>query len=124
MSRTSLNRLLNASTLSSGSSNTSMMDQGTTERSSSKLDFEKNVKERRIIKVGSGVYSGYTQDYLIASRIYAGKVSWPPDRHGHCYKIIIPYGLRLPPEYNYSASASPWPRIIFWLLSSSLGYII
>ena len=82
MSRTSMNRVLNASTLSSGSSNTSMMDQGTTERSSSKLDFEKNVKERRVIKVGSGVYSGYTQDYLITSRIYAGKVSWPPDHHG------------------------------------------
>ena len=60
MSRTSMNRVLNASTLSSESSNTSMMGQGTTERSSSKLDFEKNVKERREIKVGSGVYSGYT----------------------------------------------------------------
>ena len=31
-------------------------------------------------------------------------------------------GLGLPPEYNYSASASPWPHIIFWLPSSSLGY--
>ena len=68
--------------MSSGSSNTSMMDQGPTERSSSKLDFEKNVKERRVIKVGSGVYSGYTQDYLIGSQIYTGKINWPPDRHG------------------------------------------
>ena len=37
--------------------------------------------------------------------------------------LYIAYGLELPPESNYSASASPWPHIIiFWLLSSSLGY--
>ena len=45
MARMSMNRVLNAFTLSSGSLNTSMIDQGPTERSSSKLDFEKNVKE-------------------------------------------------------------------------------
>ena len=100
-----------------------MMDQGTTERSSSKLDFDKNVKARRVIKVGSGVYSGYTQDYLIDSRVYAGKVNWPPDATDNRYKIVIPHGLGLLPEYNYSASASPRPHIIFWLPSSSLGYI-
>ena len=29
---------------------------------------------------------------------------------------------RRPPEYNYSALASPQPSIIFWLPSSSLDY--
>ena len=55
MSRTSMNRLLNASTLSSGSLNRSMMVQGTKESSSSKVDFEENLKERRVIKVGGGL---------------------------------------------------------------------
>ena len=55
MFRTSMNRLLNASILSSQSSNSSMMDQGTTEISFLKLDFEKNLKERRVIKVGGGL---------------------------------------------------------------------
>ena len=54
MSRTSMNRVLNASTLSSGSLNASIMDQGTKERSSSKVDVKKNLKERRVIKVGGG----------------------------------------------------------------------
>ena len=55
MSRTSMNRLLNASTLSSGSLNRSMMVQGTKERSSSKVDFEENLKEQRVINVGGGL---------------------------------------------------------------------
>ena len=55
MSRTSMNRLLNVSTLSSGSSNTLMMDQGTKERSASKMDFEKFLRERWLIKVGGGL---------------------------------------------------------------------
>ena len=38
------------------------------------------------------------------------------------YKIVIAHGLGLPPECNYLASASPRPRNIFWLQSSSLGY--
>ena len=32
-----------------------MMDQGTKERSFSQLDFEKFLKERRVIKVGGGL---------------------------------------------------------------------
>ena len=29
-----------------------------------------------------GVYSQYTRDYLMGSRIYAQKTNWPPDCHG------------------------------------------
>ena len=62
-------------------------------------------------------------DYLMGLRIYAQKVNWPHDRQGQWgYKIVIAHGLGLPPEYNYLASALPWPRIIFWLVSLSLGY--
>ena len=43
------------STLSSGSSNTLMMDQGTKERSASKMVFEKFLKEQWVIKVGGGL---------------------------------------------------------------------
>ena len=33
------------------------------------------------------------------------------------YRIVIAHGLGLLPEYNHSASALPWPHIIFWLPS-------
>ena len=57
------------------------------------------------------------------SWIYARKVNWPPDRPLTMrYKLVIAHGLGLPPEYKYSALVSPQPHIVFWLLSSSLGY--
>ena len=45
----------------------------------------------------SGVYSGYTQHYLIGSRIYARKVNWPPDPWTMGYIRVIPHRLGLPP---------------------------
>ena len=38
------------------------------------------------------------------------------------YKLVIIHFLGLPAKYNYSALASPWPRIVFCLQPLEVGY--
>ncbi|MDA8002233.1 MAG: hypothetical protein MPL62_13215 [Alphaproteobacteria bacterium] len=53
-SSTSKNSVLKMLTLSSGQSKMSMMDQGAVDRSASKVDLEKFLKDRRVTMDGGG----------------------------------------------------------------------
>ena len=74
-----------------------------------------------IFTMYSWLSDGFTHNHRVHGMDICTKgqlAAWSPWTMG--YKIVIAHELGLPPEYNYSASASP--RIIFWLSSLSQGY--